>query len=116
MLKPISRALMAPALSFAALSFAVVAPVPAAAQPAEQPQAGQRACLEGFVDRYLQAMADGNLDPALFSPTARFTENGIELPLGNEGLWATASGVGKYKLYVPDVETQQIGFLGTVLE
>jgi hypothetical protein len=116
MLKPISRALMAPALSFAALSFAAVAPVPAAAQPAEQPQACQRACLEGFVDRYLQAMADGNLDPALFSPTARFTENGIELPLGNEGLWATASGVGKYKLYVPDVETQQIGFLGTVLE
>ncbi|MBN9505712.1 MAG: hypothetical protein J0I69_06760 [Altererythrobacter sp.] len=116
MLKPISRALVVPALSFAALSFVAMAPAPAAAQPAEQPQACQRACLEGFVNRYLQAMADGKVDPALFSPTARFTENGIELPLGNEGLWATASGVGKYKLYVPDVETQQIGFLGTVLE
>jgi len=86
------------------------------AQAPEQPQACQRECLEGFVDRYLQAMADGTVDPALFAPTARFTENGIELPLGNEGLWATTSGVGRYKFYVPDVETQQVAFLGTVLE
>jgi hypothetical protein len=40
----------------------------------------------------------------------------VEMPLGNEGLWATASGVGNYKFYVPDVETQQVAFLGTVLE
>ncbi len=111
MLKPFRRASVALVLSFGAFTA-----VPTMAQPAEQPQACQRTCLEGFVDRYLQAMADGTVDPALFSPTARFTENGIEMPLGNEGLWATASGVGKYKLYVPDVETQQIGFLGTVLE
>ena len=91
----------------------------AAAQPGGVPlpaQSCQRECLEGFVDKYLQAMADGKVDPALFSPTARFTENGIELPLGNEGLWATTSGLGKYKFYVPDIETQQIGFLGTVTE
>ena len=79
-------------------------------------QSCQRECLEGFVDRYLQAMADGEVDPALFAPAARFTENGIELPLGNEGLWATTSGLGNYKLYVPDTETQQVAFLGTVLE
>ena len=56
----------------------------ASAQVAGVPQpeqSCQRECLEGFVDRYLQAMADGKVDPALFSPTARFTENGIELPL-----------------------------------
>jgi hypothetical protein len=76
----------------------------------------QRGCLEGFVNRYLQAMADGTVDPALFAPNARFTENGIELPLGNEGLWATTSGVGKYKFYVPDTETQNVAFLGTVME
>ena len=86
------------------------------AQAPEQPRECQRECLEGFVDRYLQAMADGNVDPALFAPTARFTENGIELPLGNEGLWATTTAPGKYKLYVPDVETQQVAFLGTVME
>lgn len=79
-------------------------------------QSCQRECLEGFVDRYLQAMADGEVDPALFAPSARFTENGVQLPLGNEGLWATTSAVGNYKLYVPDVETQQVAFLGTVME
>jgi hypothetical protein len=91
----------------------------ASAQPGGVPlpeQSCQRACLEGFVDKYLQAMADGKVDPALFAPTARFTENGIELPLGNEGLWATTTAPGSYKLYVPDVETQQVAFLGTVME
>lgn len=105
----------------AALLLAVtgIGATPAMAQVAGVPveeHACQRACLEGLVDRYLQAMADGNVDPELFAPNARFTENGIELPLGNEGLWATTSAVGNYKLYVPDVETQQIGFLGTVME
>ena len=88
----------------------------AQAQPPQTTQSCQRACLEGFVNRYLQAMADRKVDPALFSPTVRFTENGVEMPFGNEGLWATASGVGKYKFYVPDIETQQVAFLGTMME
>jgi hypothetical protein len=76
----------------------------------------QRACLEGYVNKYLAAMAAHKVDPALFASHVRFTENGVEMPFGTEGLWATASGVGKYKLYVPDPETQQVAFLGTVLE
>ena len=91
----------------------------ASAQPGGVPlpePSCQRECLEGFVDKYLQAMADGTVDLELFAPGARFTENGIELPLGNEGLWATTSGLGNYKFYVPDTETQQVAFLGTVLE
>ena len=85
----------------------------ASAQVAGVPQpeqSCQRECLEGFVDRYLQAMADGKVDPELFAPAARFTENGIELPLGNEGLWARTCAVGNYKFYVPDVETQHVSF------
>ena len=98
-----------------ALSFAAMA----SAQPGGVPlpeRSCQRACLEGFVDRYLQAMADGKVDPDLFASNVRFTENGVEMPLGNEGLWATTTASGKYKLYVPDVETQQVAFLGTVIE
>jgi hypothetical protein len=110
----------AAAFRAAALALALAGTAPAAAQdPGGVPlpeQACQRECLEGYVDRYLQAMADGEVDPALFAPTARFTENGVELPLGNEGLWATTSAPGNYKFYVPDVETQQVGFLGTVFE
>nr|WP_166174893.1 hypothetical protein [Altererythrobacter segetis] len=76
----------------------------------------QRACLEGYVDKYLAAMAAHQVDPALFAANVRFTENGVQLPFGTEGLWATASGVGKYKFYVPDTETQQVAFLGTMME
>ncbi len=111
MLKTLRRA--SAAFALAGMAFSAGS---ASAQAPEQPQPCQRECLEGFVDKYLQAMADGVADPALFSPTARFTENGIELPLGNEGLWATTSSVGNYKFYVPDIETQQVAFLGTVFE
>jgi len=102
-------------LTALALSLAAAASAQTGGVPLPE-QSCQRECLEGFVDRYLQAMADGAVDPALFAPTARFTENGIELPLGNEGLWATTTEPGKYKFYVPDVETQQVAFLGTVME
>jgi len=92
---------------------------PAAAQVGGVPQETfecQRECLESYVDRYLQAMADGDVSDDLFARDVHFTENGIELPLGNEGLWATTSAPGNYQLYVPDVETQQVAFLGTVME
>jgi hypothetical protein len=76
----------------------------------------QRECLEGYMNKYLAAMAAHRVDPALFAPDVRFTENGVQLPFGTEGLWATASGVGHYKFYVPDVETQQVAFMGTMME
>jgi hypothetical protein len=105
------RAVLAAAvLTFAATASAQIAGVPAPEQSC------QRACLEGYVDKYLAAMRDGTVDEALFARDVRFTENGIELPLGNEGLWATTSGLGTYKFYVPDTETRQVAFLGTVLE
>ncbi len=76
----------------------------------------QRACLEGWVDKYLAAMRDGNVDPALFARHVTFTENGVRLPFGKEGLWHGMTALGTYKFYVPDVETQQVAFLGTVRE
>jgi hypothetical protein len=50
-----------------------------------------------------------------FTVDARFTENGQELRLG-DGLWATASGLGKYKLYLADAVSGQAGFFGTLYE
>lgn len=87
----------------------------AAAQQAEQPQCG-RDCLEGYIDRYLDAMLANDPDNELFAFGAKFTENGVQLPLGNEGLWYGMSGKGSYAFYVPDVETQQVAFIGTVRE
>jgi hypothetical protein len=85
------------------------------AQPALQP-ACDRTCLEGYVDRYLEAMLANDVRPDLFARDTKFTENGIRLPLGNEGLWFGMSGIGTYEFYVPDVETQQVAFIGTVIE
>lgn len=92
-----------------------VASLPAFAQPRTTPPC-DRACLEGYVDRYLDAMLANEVNPKLFARDVKFTENGVRLPLGNEGLWFGMSGKGKYTFYVPDVETQQVAFIGTVIE
>jgi len=75
-----------------------------------------RACLEGYMDRYMDAMLAHNVDPKLFARELKFTENGVQLPFGKEGLWFGMSGKGTYKFYVPDTETQQVAFIGTVKE
>jgi len=75
-----------------------------------------RACLENYVDQYMDAMLANDPSKTLFTRDCMFTENGVRLPLGDEGLWASMVGKGSYKFYVPDVETQQIGFFGTARE
>ena len=81
-----------------------------------EPNTCERACLEGYVERYLQAMSDGVVSDDLFARHVRFTENGVELPLGNEGLWATTVSPRGYRLIVPDVVTGQVAALVTVEE
>ena len=80
------------------------------------PENCDRHCLEGFVDRYLDAMQAHQVSEELFARETKFTENGIRLPLGHEGLWFDMSGRGTYRFYVPDVETQQVAFIGTLRE
>jgi hypothetical protein len=102
---------------FLLISSCVLAVSAFAQQSAPQPRAAcDRACLQKWVDNYLIAMRDQNRDPALFAPDVKFTENGVRLPFGKEGLWWGMSGIGNYKFYIPDTETQQIAFLGTVRE
>jgi hypothetical protein len=83
--------------------------------PSKDPNC-DRACLEGYMDRYLEAMLAKDVSDELFAREVKFTENGIRLPLGNEGLWFGMSGSEGYRFYVPDLETQQVAFLGTVVE
>jgi hypothetical protein len=52
---------------------------------------------------------------APFAPGARYTENGVELTLP-DGLWRTADGLGKYRLYVADPGAQTIGFFAKARE
>jgi hypothetical protein len=74
-----------------------------------------RACLEGWVNRYMQAMVAHDPSKIKFTGDARFTENDVLLKPG-EALWRTATGIGRYKLYFADPVNQQVGFFGTMLE
>lgn len=74
------------------------------------------ACLKNYVDQYMDAMLANEPKETLFAKDCVFTENGVRLPLGDEGLWASMVGKGTYRFYVPDVETRQIGFFGTARE
>ena len=88
--------------------------LPGLARAQGKPSSCDRTCLEKFVNRYLDAMVAH--DPGkLFTRDVRFTENGVRLQLG-EGLWSSIVGKGTYNFYVPDVEAQQIGFIGTARE
>ena len=79
-------------------------------------EACDRTCMESYIDRYMDAMLDNDPSLELFSRDCRFTENGVRLPLGNEGLWVNMTAKGNYRFYVPDLETQQVAFLGTARE
>lgn len=74
-----------------------------------------RACLQGLVDRYIAAMVAHDPARLPLAQGVRFTENGEELRLG-DGLWATASAPGHYKLYALDPQDGEAGFYGTVFE
>jgi hypothetical protein len=86
------------------------------AKKAAVASACDRACLEKYIDRYMDAMIEHKASPELFTKSCKFTENGVRLPLGNEGLFHSMSGKGTYKFYVPDIETQQVAFIGTAKE
>jgi hypothetical protein len=88
----------------------------ASSQPAVSQNQCDRACLEKYVDQYMDAMLAHEASATLFAKNCRFTENGVKLPLGNEGLWASMVGKGTYKFYIPDIETQQVAFIGTARE
>jgi hypothetical protein len=77
------------------------------------PQVCDRACLEGFLTEYLDALVAHNPFGLPLARTVRFTENAQILELG-DGLWNLTTGLGKYRLIVADPESQQVGFLGTV--
>jgi hypothetical protein len=74
-----------------------------------------RACLEGFVDRYFDAAIAH--DPSLLplAKNVKFTENGQRLVLP-DAHWKTMTGKGKYRLFVTDSEAGQVAFLGTIRE
>ena len=74
-----------------------------------------RACLEGFVEQYLDAAIAH--DPSLLplSEDVKFTENGVRLPIP-DAHWKIMTGKGKYRLFVTDPEAGQVACLATIRE
>jgi hypothetical protein len=94
------------------LGAAMLAPVAGAA--AARGDCDQ-ACLRAIAEQYLAAMPTHDPSRAPLASQVRYTENGVELTLP-DGLWRTATGVGKYRLYVADPTAGEVGFFAKVQE
>src|SRR5918993_1987423 len=93
-----------------------VAAVPRVVTTTQSRAAGcDRACLEGFVDRYFAALIADEPSAVPLARNIRFTENGQVLPLG-EGLWKSMKSAGTYRLAVTDPDAGQIALMTTVVE
>jgi hypothetical protein len=73
------------------------------------------ACLNGYVDRYLEAVAAHDPKKAPLARNVRFTENTRPLKIG-DGFWATATAFGEYRNHFADVSTQQAGVFAVMSE
>ncbi len=79
------------------------------------PPVCDRACLEGFLDSYLKALAARSPSSLPLTRDARYTENGVTLKPG-DGLWGTIDSLGDYRLSFVDPDTQEAGVFATVKE
>lgn len=91
--------------------------VQVSANPGSRPagNACDRECLNGLVDQYLAAMVAHDPSRLPLAKKVKFTEDGVPLTLG-DGLWATASGLGHYKLYFDEPVTGGAGVFALVQE
>jgi hypothetical protein len=75
-----------------------------------------RACLRDVMDLYLDALTSNDPSRLPVGIKVKFTENGVELPLGEAG-WRTMDGLrGRFRQYTIDPEGGNVGFHGVVEE
>jgi hypothetical protein len=74
-----------------------------------------RVFLETLMDNYLEALVAHNTNGLPLAKKVKRTENTIPLAVG-DGLWATASEMPTYRLYVADPQGGQVGFYGYMKE
>lgn len=102
------------ALAPAAFGQAPHGPMPMMHPPVmEQPC--DRACLYGFLDRYLTALVDHAPETLPLTRGTLFTENSVALEIG-DGLWGTIERRGDYDLRFADVKNGQVGHYGVIYE
>ncbi len=76
-----------------------------------------RACLDGWADRYMAALVAHDVKSLPWAKGARFSENNVMLKPG-DGLWKTISSKGEKisELHFADVPRQTAGFFSIVKE
>src|ERR1700728_286741 len=75
-----------------------------------------RACLIQTTNIYLAGLVAHDPSIVKFSPDLKFVENLIPMKPG-EGLWKTATAIPTtFKIYVPDTVSEEICFLGVMVE
>ena len=82
---------------------------------AQENAACDRACLEGTVDRFIDAFIKHDPAAVPLTRTVKYTEQGQKLPVG-DGSWRTMVGRGTYRLFVTDAKAGQVAFIGTLRE
>jgi hypothetical protein len=74
-----------------------------------------RACLEGVVNQYLEAVVAHDPKRLPLSADVKYTENAQVVAVG-DGFWKTAQGRGNYTHYFADPEAGQVAYMGTMRE
>jgi hypothetical protein len=80
-----------------------------------QAQDCDRACLEGLMNQFLDALLTHDATTLPLAPGMRYTENGQTIAL-NDGLWQTYSKHSDYKLFAADPAAGQLALLSVIEE
>jgi len=75
-----------------------------------------RACLTGFLDRYVAALLAHDPGRLPVARDIRFTENLVPLRFGSQGLWATVNGRRDFNLYAVDPQRGDAVWIGILKE
>ena len=83
---------------------------------AAKPSPGcDRACLDGMVDRYLDAMADRKPEALPWAEVVRYSENSVSQDIG-EGIWLTVTAHGQTALRAADPGAGEVAWMGEIEE
>jgi hypothetical protein len=92
-------------------------PQSAAARPeASAHSSCDHACLVAFTNRYMDALVHKDVSRIPLAPDVRFTENDVQMPIGEEGIWGTITAVSPNAMTAADIHTANAVWFGTVEE
>jgi hypothetical protein len=73
-------------------------------------------CLLEYAQNYIKSLANRDFSNARLAPNVIFAENNVVMPIGNDGLWGTISGVHEGELIVADELSGNAAWFGIVEE